>query len=346
MATILRSAGELARSKTYTGIRPFDIGRDLRPVAEVIADAFADDLDSGGKAALREMRVMSYMGGMFGLFNGNEMDFGKAYGGFVWVEEGRVIGNVTVQKADSYGNRWQIANVAVDRAFRGRGIARKLVKRALEYAHEMGGRWMVLQVRGNNSVARGLYERMGFEEVSGISCWEISQVPVNIAAAPGLSTTEMISLTPFSTAEWRSLYEIASSQHSAHAQWWRPLRQDDFRRTPEQRLGEWFSRIIGRQTILRRAVADNLRRFEAAMIVTGQHWQGIHEIQLWVHPRCQGQMEPTMLQWALTELQAFPRFPIRVELSTHHTAAAQLLDGFGFTNTHTLLTLRYKLTGV
>jgi len=341
VATILHPARDVARSKTYTGIRPFDMGRDLRPVAEVIADAFAEELDAGGKAALREMRVMSYMGGMFGFFNSNEMDFHKVFGGFVWVEDGRVIGNVTVQKADSYGNRWQIANVAVDRAFRGRGIARKLVKQALDYAREMGGRWMVLQVRGSNPVARGLYERMGFEEISGITRWETPFVPATVAPSP-----PMPELAPFSTAEWRSLYEIVSSQHSTQAQWWRPLRQSDFRPTPEQGLGEWFARIIGRQTVLRRAVADNLRRFEAAMIVTGQRWQGIHEIQLWVRPRCQGQMETAMLQWALAELQAFPRFPIRVELSTHHTAATDVLAGYGFTNTHTLLTMRYKLTAM
>ncbi|MBP7963543.1 MAG: GNAT family N-acetyltransferase [Caldilineaceae bacterium] len=341
MATILHPAGELTRSKSYTGIRPFDMGRDLRPVAEVIADAFADDLDAGGKAALREMRTLSYMGGMFGFFNRKEMDFHKVFGGFVWVEEGRVIGNVTVQKADSYGNRWQIANVAVDRAFRGRGIARKLVKQALDYAREMGGRWMVLQVRGSNPVARGLYERLGFEEISGIARWEISSVPATITPP-----TPMPGLAPFSTAEWRSLYEIVTSQHSTQAQWWRPLRQSDFRPTPEQGLGEWFARVIGQRTILRRAVADNLRRFEAAMIVTGQQWQGMHEIQLWVRPRCQGQMEADMLQWALAELQTFPRFPIRVELSTQHTAAAEVLESYGFHNAHSLLTMRYKLTAV
>ena len=51
-----------------------------------------------------------------------------------------------------------------------------------------------------------------------------------------------------------------------------------------------------------------------------------------------------MLQWALAELQTFPRFPIQVELSTSHTAAADVLEGYGFTNAHTLLTMRYKLT--
>ena len=339
MATILHPAGETARTKTYTGIRPFDMGRDLRPVAELIADAFATELDAGGQAALREMRVMGYMGTIFGFLSRSALDFNNAYGGFVWVEAGRVIGNVTVQKADSYGNRWQIANVAVDPAYRGRGIARQLVRRALDYAREMGGRWTVLQVRGTNQVALGLYERMGFENLGGAMRWEIPRAP------GGITAPDVPGLEPFSTREWRSLYEIASSQHGTQAQWWRSLRQSDFRPTPEQKLGEWFFRVMGRQTVLRRAVADTLRRFEAALVLTGQRWQGIHEIQLWVRPRCQGEMEAAMLQWALAELQDYPRLPVRVEVSTHHPAAVQVLEGYGFRNVHTLLTMRYKLTG-
>ena len=176
MATILRSLPE-RRSKTKTGIRPFDMGRDLRPVAELIADAFADELDAGGKAALREMRVLSYMGTLFGFFRTNALDFNNTFGGFVWNEDGRVIGNITVQRADSYGNRWQIANVAVDPAHRGRGIARQLMETALDYIKEMGGRWAVLQVRGGNEIALGLYERIGFENLGGTAKFELDRVP-------------------------------------------------------------------------------------------------------------------------------------------------------------------------
>lgn len=328
---------EQVRSKTYTGIRPFDMGRDLRPVAELIADAFADELDAGGKAALREMRVLSYMGTMFGFFNRNALELNSAFGGFVWIENGRVVGNVTVQRGDNYGNRWQIANVAVNDAYRGRGIARQLVQTALEYITEMGGRWATLQVRGGNEIALGLYERIGFENLGGTMRLEIDRVP------RGVTFPRVEGLAPFSAGEWRSLYEIASSQHGTQAQWWRPLRQADFRRTPEQNMGEWFSRILGRRDVLRRAKADNLRRFDGAAVLTAQRWRGNHELQLWVRPRCQGELEADIIQWALAELQEYPRLPIQVEVSTHHTAAIQVLEGYGFRNPHTLLTMRYKL---
>ena len=133
------------RGAIQSGIRPFDIARDLRPVAELIADAFTNELDPRGLAALREMRLMSHLSGLLKLLSRSTGEMDDVFSGFVWVEDGRIVGNVTVQRADKYGNRWQIANVAVARAFRGRGIARRLMEQALRHVAESDGRWAVLQ---------------------------------------------------------------------------------------------------------------------------------------------------------------------------------------------------------
>ena len=149
------------------GIRPFDLARDLRPVAELISKAFAHELDFRGTAILREMRLMSYMAGFMRFFNGDSINYDDVFSGFVWVNEGKVVGNVTVQRGDSVGRRWQIANVAVLPEFRGRGIARRLINQAVEHIHQSDGEWAVLQVYENNHVARRLYERANFETVGG-----------------------------------------------------------------------------------------------------------------------------------------------------------------------------------
>ena len=54
MAVYSASAG--IKHIQENGIRPFDIGKDLRPVAELIADAFAHELDQRGASALRNTR--------------------------------------------------------------------------------------------------------------------------------------------------------------------------------------------------------------------------------------------------------------------------------------------------
>ena len=59
-------------------------------------------------------------------------EFHDAFGGYVWVEEGRVVGNVTLNRLTPAGNRWQISNVAVAMPYRHQGIARQLMELALQ----------------------------------------------------------------------------------------------------------------------------------------------------------------------------------------------------------------------
>ncbi|MCB0158736.1 MAG: hypothetical protein KDD83_11445, partial [Caldilineaceae bacterium] len=139
MTTIHATPGALS-DDPGSGIRPFDIGRDLRPVAELIAEAFASELDPRGNAALREMRVMSHMGGFLKLLNRTTGDFNDVFNGFVWVEDGRVVGNVTVQRADRYASRWQIFNVAVAPPDLRCVTARRFTDRGIPYKEGGEGR--------------------------------------------------------------------------------------------------------------------------------------------------------------------------------------------------------------
>jgi len=151
-----------ARRQTQ-GLVPFDPFRHLGPVADLMAEAFAGELGPVARYALRRMRRMARWGGLGLLFWEAEAGaFGPS--GFVWLEEGRVVGNVSLRRATSPGG-WMIGNVAVHPDWRGRGIGRALVEAAIEAAAKRGGTWVGLEVREDNAVARGLYERLGFEPV-------------------------------------------------------------------------------------------------------------------------------------------------------------------------------------
>jgi ribosomal-protein-alanine N-acetyltransferase len=56
----------------------------------------------------------------------------------------------------------QILDIAVDPKLRGSGIARSLMKLAIELATERGAEVLSLEVRCTNTVAIRLYERFGF----------------------------------------------------------------------------------------------------------------------------------------------------------------------------------------
>jgi len=80
----------------------------------------------------------------------------------VFVAGERVIGYMCANQIADEGH---ILNLAVHPDFRGRGIANTLVKNILEELKENACRFLYLEVRASNNVARKLYEGFGFSIV-------------------------------------------------------------------------------------------------------------------------------------------------------------------------------------
>ena len=64
----------------------------------------------------------------------------------------------------TYCKAW-IEDVITDSNYRGQGIGRALVERAIEMAKELGADSVNLTSRPSREVARALYRKVGFEEV-------------------------------------------------------------------------------------------------------------------------------------------------------------------------------------
>lgn len=321
-----------------SGLRPIDVRRDLGEVADLIGDAFADELDQGGLSALREMRTLGQMGPFTQFLSRVSTDFYDMLGGFVWIEDGHVIGNITVQRVDTYGQRWAIANVAVAPPFRGRGISRKLMSAALEYIEGRSGKWAVLQVRENNPIARGLYDRMGFETLGGTGEYCLDRMPaqLNDSALP---------LRPLHNHEWHAAYELAVANTPSLMQWWQPVRADDFQMVLERRLQEAFLRLVGHSRVLRLALpaTEGGRPLDAVTIVRATRWQGHHTLSLYVHPERHGALEVMLVDSALQTLQHYPIFPVATKVQATHAQAVAALRSAGFREIKTLLTMRKRL---
>jgi len=322
-------------------LRQLDIRRDLGGVADLIHDAFADELDASGLSALREMRTLGHMG-PFTMFLGRfSQDFHDMLDGFVWEEEGQVVGNITVQRIDTYGQRWAIANVAVAPTHRGRGIARQLMGAALDYIRARGGDWAILQVRRNNDIARGLYERMGFESLGGLSDYRLARVPKTLSAlAPPLP-----GLRPLQVDEWYATYELGLAATPSLMHWWRPVRADHFHLYFERRLSETFLNLLGHSRVARLVLPNAVKpsQFDAFLLLNMARWQGSHALQLYVHPEARGKVEYPLLHHALTMLREYPIYPIHISIQAAHQEAADALQRFGFEEIRTLLTMRKRL---
>ncbi len=335
----IQSAERRAVVAKPSGIRPFELGRDLRAVADLIADAFRTELDARGAAALREVRNMSRMGGLIRLLNLSTSELDGFFGGFVWVEEGAVVGNITVQKGDKFGSRWQIANVAVAPAWRGRGISRALMERAIRHVREMGGKWATLQVYEGNIVARTLYDHLGFEVMGGMTDLEVRRLHPEASRILAAGAAPLPALRSFSAHQWQPLFELANNQLGSMAQWWRPLRRSDFQPSLESLGGELMWNALGRRQVLRRCIQQG-QRFEAAAILSAERWSGAHRLQMWVRPEHYGQVERGLVQWAVDTLRDYPALPLQASVAGEHVAALDALHAAGLRTLRTLLTMR------
>ncbi len=157
-----------AETRAQRGLYPLDLERDLKEVVALIERGFQQELDPQGWAMLRQMQELAGHPGWWLRQHAQELQLD----GFVWREDGRVVGNASLRRATPWNRGgWVIGNVVVDEAYRGRGIGHALMQACLLDAQRKGGGWVGLEVRQDNVPARRLYENLGFTVVGEIRHW-------------------------------------------------------------------------------------------------------------------------------------------------------------------------------
>lgn len=330
----------IARRKTETsGLRPMEPSRDLSGVARLIQTAFAGELDRAGQAALREMRNMSRMGPLLWWLDRASVGFNELLSGFVWVEEGQIVGNVTVSRAAPGSFRWVISNVAVAEPYRGRGIAWALMDAAIELIHEWNGRVVTLQVRDDNPAAIHIYESMGFQDIHGTAYLRLDRIPP-VGAVP----LEAARLRPrrFSASDARLEYELARAATLQKAQIEQPVRLARYRLGFEEHLADRTRQLVGGGPTLR-LVQEANARFEATVTAETGTWWREGRVHLTVHPSSRGRVEQALISHALHHLGRWPRRVILVRHPTYHPEGIEAFRSFGFREERTLLWMRREL---
>jgi ribosomal protein S18 acetylase RimI-like enzyme len=157
-------------------LRPFDMRRDLAAVADLVELCFAETLDADGRLYIRQMReAASHETALIAAASGRpEMRMA----GYVWLEDGRVVGNLSLVPHYHGGRKlFLIANVAVHPKFRRHGIARELTRAALQDVQHRGRHDTWLQVDERNEAALALYREMGFAERQRRTSWRLLPRP-------------------------------------------------------------------------------------------------------------------------------------------------------------------------
>ena len=84
---------------------------------------------------------------------------------FVAEANGRIVGYITT-RVDVEAGKGRIPNLAVAEDFRGRGLGRTLIERALDYFRGQGLVYAVIETMAQNPVGQHLYPACGFMEIA------------------------------------------------------------------------------------------------------------------------------------------------------------------------------------
>ena len=167
-------------------LRRFDLRRDLAAVADLIELCFSETLDEEGRRYIRHMRSTARHTGMLRLAALSPARDSAPYSGFVWEEDGRVVGNLSQFLMPAWGKKiYLIANVAVHPDFRQRGIARALTEAALQYSRDRKAEATWLHVREENASALHLYRSLEFVDRPRRTTWVTQTVADNTPALVG-----------------------------------------------------------------------------------------------------------------------------------------------------------------
>ena len=332
------TAASLFKPAHQNGLQPVDLGRHLGGIASLIELCFGAELDAGGRGLIREMQLLSRAGPAVRLLQALTFSQQPWNTGYVWVEDGQVVGSVSTQPAAARSSSWLVANVAVHPDYRRRGIALALMRATLDLLRSRGVAEAILQVDDDNLGAVSLYRNLGFGRVTTQTAW--SRPGYNGPPAYVPSALEIRLRQP---GEWAQELALARLVRPAGLLWAHPLSVDEFRPGLWQQFGQFFSG----QTEEHWVIGDPLHTGVgpeplAGVLILGMGGLDGDRLHLLVHPSYQGQLERPLLVRALRRLGRRPG-PARLEYDSDDEAATKVLTDLGFQSKRVLRWMRYEI---
>ena len=321
------------------GPRPVNLRTDLAPLADLIELVFAESMDQGGRAAVREMRYLSKVGvGLTFIPGLNDLTHGVNMG-YVWMTEGRLVGNVSIYPTNKYpNNTWIIANVGVHPDYQRRGIATQLMHASMDAIRQRGGRQVILQVDVTNETAQRVYERLGFVKERSWILWRRSR---SARIPPPLSEQD-VHIVHRRRGEWQAEFELGQRVRPA-AQggigWQRPLTLQQFRRPLVRQIGAWLNMRTQERLVIRSA--DELQ-LHAAMWIENAVLNSTTQLTLMVAPEYRGIYDVALINTA-TRRYAGNYGVLLVEHPRDETVTGDVLRDYHFRPQREVMHMRWDV---
>ncbi len=326
-----------SKGQALPGPRQLNPRRDLPGVAALIEQAFADDLDQEGRQVLRELRRLGRWGALTWLMKYIMPTLEDILSGFVWEQDGQIIGNVSVSVMNSLSGRWRISNVAVASPYRGQGIARRLMECTIDHVERRAGRAIYLQVREDNVPAVKLYRSLNFRPITAETEMYLKHV-----VQPDVADHTRV--RPPRHNEGPDLYALALAATPKAEQQLAPLSQVDFDVDWFQKLSDALTAWASGQRVYRFVVDGKHGLAGYAKLTTARKRGNPHRFSLLVHPDYAGQIETELILAVLGILHAhYAGDEVQIRLNAEKKAEIAALTALGFVKHRTLVMMELQL---
>lgn len=309
-------------------VRPLDPWRDGPAVANLLELAFRDEIgsDSSGQRMIHMLRHYSPLDALVG----DDMR------GFVWVEQGQIVGNVSLQRNPTRRDTWVIGNVATHPAWRNRGISTALIHAAIAFARSRQGRFVALQVVEGNTPALRVYERAGFRALGAVTHYR--RPSVRAQSLPLLPDASAVRRAR--RADRDAVWTVARFNIPDHLTYAEPFDASTYRLDWRW----WVSNLFNgwREQWLVRDAADHPADAGSQSIVGAIRTRvnfdlSEHHVELMLDARASVEDGVSLLVAGLRRFEEYVSRPLYCAQSRPHEATHGALQAVGFQPTRTLV---------
>jgi hypothetical protein len=205
-------------------------------------------------------------------------------------------------------------------------------------ASDRGARWIGLEVRADNGVARELYGNLGFQEVGR------TKHMLRPAGMPrGRSGPQVESLRRASSRDADALVRLMLSVIPAEQRPLLEIREPDYRPSNDRALEHW---LRGEREVW--WVADDGDGVCAASRVVRTSGRFPNRLEILVRVQHEGRFEQVLVRQGIDSLRGSPKKAIEAQLPLPADSAVAALEGAGFRKLRVLIqmkrSLKYRLS--
>ncbi len=321
-----------SQDQSKNGPRPINMNTDIPGILKLLELVFGASLDAEGRkmfagnaAALESPAILWRL----------SPAAAKLSLGFVWEENGRIVGNVTVLTTEMPG-RYLVVNVAVHPEFRRRGIARLLMQQVENLVRQRHGNQILLQVVKQNHPAIELYNVLNYTTIGSMTHWAASvsrlrRLELNLDTV-GPPIREL------KRPEWKTAYALDQQALHADLHWPEQLKQDAYKNGIWVRVMNFLN---GRHSETWVATTGKIELVGLASLAS--EWGRAYKASLRVHPSWQGRLERPLLAKLIRRLQYLPRRNVQIDHPDDDELVNALLQEANFQPRRTLTHMRLNL---